>query len=88
MYWICAMCCANNSVIDSELNEFWSVATDNRVAPVNTGPAGAVVGLFGFWLRAVRSVLHATAVASAMAATEYRMVLIFMYEYPLLAITV
>jgi hypothetical protein len=69
------------------LNEFWSVDTADRVAFVKTGPAGALTGLLGFSLRAVRSVLHATAVASARAATENRIVLIFMYVYPLLAIT-
>jgi len=67
------------------LNEFCIVDIDDRVALVNSGPAGAVVGLFGFSFRAVRSVRHAVATASPRSATETRVNFILLY--PQVAIT-
>src|ERR1051325_419789 len=76
MYWICAMCCANSSVIDSELNEPWKVEIDDTVPLVKSAVAGAVVGLFGFLLSDVRSVEQAATATTLSRPTESRLSLI------------
>src|SRR4051812_28517477 len=76
MYWICAMCCANSSVDDSELNGCWKVETDDTAALVKSAVAGAVVGLFGFLLSDVRSVEQAATATTPSRPTESRVILI------------
>src|ERR1043166_7424311 len=75
MYWICAMCCAKSSVIDSELNEPWKVEIDDTAALVKSAGAGAVVGLLGLWLMLVKSVEHPATAMMPSRATESREIL-------------